>query len=165
MGKTLNHAVLDSGCKKGVCAFSWLDNYLETLSPEDRENVLEKQSKTKFRFGDGETLGYLKSVVILVQIGDNETTIQIDAVSCELPPLLRKDAVKKANTKVDLTNDKISILGQEMDIRFTTSGHYSILMSKRYENLNKYSQENYDNFSLSNDHVALKTPNEKGRRA
>ena len=64
--------------------------------------------------------------------------IQKDVISKELPLLLSKDDMKKANTKIDFTNDKINILRQEMDIRFTTSGHYSIPISKCYEALNKF---------------------------
>ena len=69
--------------------------------------------------------------------------------------------MKKANTKTDFTNDKINILGQEIDIKFTTSGHYSAPVSKRYEALNKFSEENYDSILLSIDNIALKTRNEK----
>ena len=69
--------------------------------------------------------------------------------------------MKKANTEIDFTNGKINILGQEIDIRFTTSGHYSIPISKSYRVLNKFSEENYDNIFLSIDNIALKTRNEK----
>ena len=161
VGETLNHAVLDSVCTKTVCGLSWLDNYLETLSPEDREKLVEKQIETKFKFGDCETVGSLKSVIIPAQISNSKITIQTDVVSNELPLLLRKDAMKKANTKIDFTNDKINILGQEMDIRLTTSGHYSIPISKCYEALNKFSEENYGSILLSIDNMALKTRNEK----
>ena len=114
VGETLNHAVLHSRCTKTVCGISWLDNYLETLSPEDKEKVVEKQSETKFKFGDGETADSLKSVIIPAQIGNSVIMIQTDVTSNELPLLLSKDAMKKANTKIDFTNDKINILGQEI---------------------------------------------------
>ena len=114
VGETLNHAVLHSRCTKTVCGISWLDNYLETLSPENKEKVVEKQSETKFKFGDGETADSLKSVIIPAQIGNSVIMIQTDVTSNELPLLLSKDAMKKANTKIDFTNDKINILGQEI---------------------------------------------------
>ena len=114
VGETLNHAVLHSRCTKTVCGISWLDNYLETLSPEDKEKVVEKQSEMKFKFGDGETADSLKSVIIPAQIGNSVIMIQTDVTSNELPLLLSKDAMKKANTKIDFTNDKINILGQEI---------------------------------------------------
>ena len=74
VGKTLNHTVIDSKCTKTVYALSWLDNYLETLL-QDSEKVVEKRSETKFKFGDGEPVGSLKSVIILAQIGNSKITI------------------------------------------------------------------------------------------
>ena len=46
-----------------------------------------------------------------------------------------------------------------MDIRFTTNGHYSIIISKCCETLNKFSEENYDSVLLSIDDIALETQN------
>lgn len=43
-----------------------------------------------------------------------------------------------------------------MDIRFTTSGYYSISRSKSHEVLSKFSEENYDTNLLSIGKVALK---------
>ena len=42
VSKTLNRAVPVSGFTRTVCGLSWLDNHLETLSPEDKEKVVEK---------------------------------------------------------------------------------------------------------------------------
>ena len=59
VSKTLNRAVPVSGFTKTVCGLSWLDNHLETLSPEDKEKVVENWSETKFKFGDGDTVLFL----------------------------------------------------------------------------------------------------------
>ena len=64
-------------------------------------------------------------------------------------------------TTIDFTNDKINILGQGIDIGFKTSGLYSILISKCYETLNKFSNENYDSILLPIEKIALKLSNEK----
>ena len=34
--------------------------------------------------------------------------------------------MKKADTKIDFTKDKINVSGQGIDIKFTSSDHYSI---------------------------------------
>ena len=85
----------DSGCTKTVCGLSLLDIYLENLSPDDKEMVVEKRSETKFKFGDGETDDSLKSVIIPAQIDNGEIMIQTDVISNELPLLLSKDAIKR----------------------------------------------------------------------
>ena len=64
-----------------------LYNYIcrQTLLPEDTEKVVEKTSETKFKFGDGEALVSLKSVVITAQIGNSEITIHTNVTSNKLP--------------------------------------------------------------------------------
>ena len=124
VAETLNHTVLDSGCTKTVCGASWLDSYTETLSECDRKKII--WSKSEVKFGDGKTVSSLKSVSIPAQIGKREVSIKTDVIDNELPLLLSKEAMKKAETKIDFTKGKINILGQEMDIKFTLSGHYSI---------------------------------------
>ena len=56
-----------------------------------------------------------------VQIGNKEVDIYTDVINNELPLLLSKDAMKIADT-IDFTKDKINILGQDMDMKFTSSG-------------------------------------------
>ena len=143
VGETLNHAVLDSGCTKTVCGASWLDSYTETLSECYRKKIIRSKSETKYKFGDGKTVSSLKSVSIPAQIGKREVSIKTDVIDNELPLLLSKEAMKKAETKIDFTKGKINILGQEMDIKFTLSGHYSIPSgrhTKHLMNLTKINQ-------------------------
>ena len=64
--------------------------------------------------------------------------------------------MKKASTKIDFTRDKKNILGQEMDIRFIFSIHYSIPISKSYEASNKLREENYNSILLSIDKTKCK---------
>ena len=55
---------------------------------------------------------------------------------------MSKDAMKKADTIIDFTNDKINIFGQEMDMKFTSSWHYLIPISESYEALNEFDENN-----------------------
>lgn len=96
-GKTLNHAVLDSGCTKHVCSASWLESYLETLSEESRRKVVECSIDSKFKFEDGKTV--VQSVNIPAQIGKVEVTIKTGIINNELPLLLSKTPMKKEDTK------------------------------------------------------------------
>ena len=50
-------------------------------------------------------------MIIQAKIGNGEIAIQ-RVISNELPLLLSKDAMKKANTKNDFTNHKINIIGK-----------------------------------------------------
>ena len=44
----------------------------------------------------------------------------------EIPLLLSKNSMNKANTKIDFANDKVNIFGKEVDLQFTSSGNYAI---------------------------------------
>ena len=76
-----------------------------------------------------------------VQIGNKEVDIYTDVINNELPLLLSKDAMKISDT-IDFTKDKINILGQDMDMKFTSSGHYLVPISKSYEALNEFDENN-----------------------
>ena len=96
VGETLNHAVLDSGCSKTVCGVSWLNNYFDTLSVNDRIKIVDIKSDTKFKFGDCKT-----AEKIPVRISNMEGDILRDVIDNKLPLLLSKEAMKKADTKID----------------------------------------------------------------
>ena len=56
------------------------------------------------------------------------TTEVIEKSNIQL--FLSKDTMKKFNTNIDFTNDKIVILSKEVPVKFTTSGHYYIPIGK-----------------------------------
>ena len=50
-------------------------------------------------------------------------------MDCELPLLLSKDVMEKAETTINFVNDTVNILGETIDLEFTSSGHYMIPVS------------------------------------
>ena len=54
---------------QNVCGLSWLYNYLELLTDDDKLKIIEKESHPDFSFGDGKLFNSLKSVVIHANIG------------------------------------------------------------------------------------------------
>ena len=75
VGETFNHAVLGSGRTKTVCGESWLNNYIDTVSANDKQKVVESKSDTKFKFEDGNTVPAIKEVKIPAQIRNKEVDI------------------------------------------------------------------------------------------
>ena len=69
--------------------------------------------------------------------------------------------MKKADTTIDFTKDNINILGQEMDMKFTSSGHHLIPISKTYEALNEFDENNTKSILLSIANISNKTLREK----
>ena len=47
----LNCAVLDSACSSTVCGKAWFEHYLNSLEPEDKNEVKKVFSGKVFKFG------------------------------------------------------------------------------------------------------------------
>ena len=94
------------------------------------ENSIKKikifKSNTKFKFGDGKQVTASKIVTLPVYIAGKHCEIHVEIVKENIPLLLSKTSLKKCNTILDMNNDKAMIFGKEVDLHFSTSGHYCI---------------------------------------
>ena len=106
VGESLNTAILDSGCTKNVCGSVWLDCYIDSLSEEEKESIIVEKSMTKFRFGSGDVIESLKRIVISAEISGKRISIVTDVIDCDIPLLLSKDAMKKAQEVVFLVSHR-----------------------------------------------------------
>ena len=118
--------VLDSACSSTVCGESWMNDYLLSLTPEDRKKVVVKESDKLFKFGGGEKLKSVGRYMIPIVIVDKEVMLATDVVKSDLPLLLSKSSMKKANMKMDLQTDTAEIYGVKVMLNETLSGHYCI---------------------------------------
>ena len=57
--------------------------------------------------------------------------IRWNAVDGEIPLLLSKAATKKAGSKLDFCHDTVTMLGENVKLSFTESGHYCIPISNK----------------------------------
>lgn len=121
-----NCAVLDSACSSTVCGKAWMDHYLQSLTPEALGEVKRSEGKRIFRFGGGEQLKSEVCVVIPATLAGKSVTIATDVVNADLPLLLSKPAMKRARIKMDLENDSAEVLGVNVSLNCTASGHYCI---------------------------------------
>ena len=63
----MNGAVLNSGCTQNADGLSWLNNYLESSTDNDKANVIKNESHIVFKFGDGKSFKLLKSITFVVK--------------------------------------------------------------------------------------------------
>ena len=89
-----------------------------------------KQSVTRFRFADGKIYTSIENVLIPAEMGGLKVNVETDVLPCDLPLLLSKCSMQKANTKLDPENNKATMFGREIDLTFTTSGHYCIPLGR-----------------------------------
>ena len=125
-----NCAVLDSACSSTVCGEMWLNNYLDSLSEEDRKRVTMTVGKKTFKFGGGERLESKAEYGLPGIIAGKEVTIRTDVVHSDIPLLLSRGAMKTAGVKMNLENDTANIFGKDIALNLTNSGHYCIPIDK-----------------------------------
>ena len=129
LGECLGMAILDSGCSKTVCGETWFNCYLDTLSKKERDSINFGQSKTVFKFGDGELVPSIKIVKIPANISGYEVSIETDIINNMIPLLLSKEAMKKADTQIDFKTDSVTMLGKKQQVVYSSTGHYCIPIS------------------------------------
>ena len=126
MVDAMNHALLDTACSSTVCGEDWLGCYIESLSESDKSLIKESKSDTVFKFGDGVLHQSLKKVKIPVCIVGIKTFILTDVVSCAVPLLWSKAAMKRAGLKLNLMDDTAVILKRKTKLSCTSTGHYRL---------------------------------------
>ena len=124
--ESLNCALLDSCCTSNVCGESWMEHYLESLSTTDRESVKVQQSRRIFQFGGETFIPSQGSYRIPAVFGKKKVYIIVDVIKSEIPLLLSRTCMKKLCANIDYETDEAVILGQNVTLSFTVSGHHCV---------------------------------------
>ena len=119
-------AVLDTACTSTVCGKRWLDSFIESLSDEEKAQVKRGDSHRNFKFGGGAILPSMMECTVPAQLGDRNVFINTDVVDSDIPLLLSLKSLKRAEVKLDLHRDVAEIFGKEVQLNFTSSGHYCV---------------------------------------
>ena len=126
MGEVFSCGLLDSGCPGTVCGKSWLRYYADSLTKEDRALIKEYETTNRFRFGKGEIEDSMMLVRIPAHIGGKDIFIMTDVVQSDIPLLLSRSTMKKAEAVLDFDKDVITFLGVKEPLIVTKSGHYAL---------------------------------------
>ena len=118
------HVVLDTGCSSTVCGTDWYENYVKSLSEYDKNMIKEIPSSSTFTFGDGVIKKSIKKVSLPCYLDGKRSTITTDLVDCQIPLLLSKNSMKKAQMQLCFSNDTVYIGKSLIKLKCSTSGHY-----------------------------------------
>ena len=130
IGECFSCGLLDSGCPETVCGRAWLKCFKDSLSENERNLIKESKSENTFRFGKGDVVKSLKRVIIPANLGGRNVYITTDVVETDIPLLISRELMKKAEAVLDFNRDTITLFGAEEKLHFTTSGHYAIPLNK-----------------------------------
>ena len=122
------NAIIDTACTRTVAGQGWLQNYLKNLDDSLLNQVEITKSNKVFKFGDSHQVTSLSSVKMPAQIGQKNCFTNTETVDENIPLLLSKTSLKKANTVLNLSNDEIKMFNQKIQTENSFNGHYSILI-------------------------------------
>lgn len=78
MTESISYAILDTACSSTVCGTDWMKSYIQTLSEEEKSRIVEEESGTTFRFGDGNVYKSMKKVKFPVNIIGDRVYVTAD---------------------------------------------------------------------------------------
>ena len=139
-----------------------LKDFLENLS-EDKKNLVKTDDiEIPFKFGDLKVIVARKSAVLPAVIVGKEAYVTTAVINADIPMLLSKEAMKNAKVKIDFENDKICILGCELDNYYSATGHYCVPLIGSHYNLNT---DNVNNIYLTENELQDQSTQEKVKTA
>ena len=121
-------SIVDSACPNTVSGKSWLDDFISELDEEDRRKISYRESERIFKFGGGEKRKSLGIVTFPCLLAGRNVRMQTEVVEADFPLLLGNSMLKKANAILYLGEEKAVIMGNEVKMRETSSGHFSVLV-------------------------------------
>ena len=107
-----------------------MNDYMDTLSDEDRESIREEPSNENFTFGDGNTVKSVKKMHLPCWIqGLDRGFITTEVVESGIPLLLSKGSMKNMHMVLDFKSDTITCGENVINLKNTKSGHYALPLS------------------------------------
>ena len=64
-------------------------------------------------------------MTIPANLGKTPCNREVEIFDAKIPLLLSKSSLKKANTSIDLQNDKVTMFEEDIDIKLSSNGHYA----------------------------------------
>ena len=164
LSETQGCGILDSGCSKNVCGKEWMDTYIETLEECQKSKLRYEESTSKFKFGNPTIYTAMHKVTFPARVGSRDILISANVIDLDLPLLISKNAMKKANTIINFKEDKVTMYGENIKVRFTSTGHYCITLNK-YVDVCYYGSDAFHVYFSNLEKVNEFTTQEKERAA
>ena len=98
----------------------WLNTYIACLNAEDKASISYRDSRSVFHFGDGgHHVQSTKTACIPAYIGPQKVHINTAVVNQDIPLLLSRLSMKKANMQINFEDDKAHALGHMINLPLT----------------------------------------------
>ena len=126
VSESWNAAVLDSGAINTVAGKVYHNCYINSLNKNEKRKIKHHTPGNTYRFGDGKLFPALQNVNIPIALGSRNVMLNTNIVVSDIPLLISRKSMKKANMALDFKNDHVFIFDQSIQLLVTKSGHYGI---------------------------------------
>ena len=96
MSEIWSAALLDSGSGKTACSNEWFSQYVNNLCEQDQQQIQYSERNHMYRFGGGKKVKATHRAKIPALIGNNHIKNRTDVIENDIPLLLSKLSMKKA---------------------------------------------------------------------
>ena len=149
MAESWISALRDCGASKTVCRQIWLDQFIQNLDKIDQDQIKFNNSSHIYQFGYGQKIRAIKSPQIPVIIGSKKFQIETDVIEGDIPLLLSKSSMKRGNMKINFQDDRIAILDENIPLMKTSSGYYTIPITKAKQIINNFKRGSTNSITLA----------------
>ena len=126
--RSRNIALVDCACPTTVAGQDWIKDYVLSL-PQENKPVVEKSERV-YKFGGGERRPSKGVISLPCNLGGVlDVIIRTEVIDADLPLLIGNSTLKKGFAVIHCHQNKLGLLGKELDLMETNSGHYSLEVS------------------------------------
>ena len=100
--------------------------YINGLNSEDKSKIQHHVGANIYRLGYGNLVQAVENVNLSIAMGDYYVMLNTDTVPNDIPPLLSRKSMKRADITTDFKNDQAIEFGEQIQLMNTKSRHYTI---------------------------------------
>ena len=122
-----NNALIDSACPTTVAGVECVRRFVANMSESEKQLLKVETSSRVYKFGGGEKRQSKGTVVLPCTLdGKLEVKIKAEVIEAELPLLLGNTTLEKGFAVHYFYTQKLDLRGKTLDIKKTSSGHFSV---------------------------------------
>ena len=121
-----SYVLIDCACPSTVTGKEWMNQFFNSLNEEDKSKVSVEESMKVYKFGGGERRKSLGKVVFPCYFAGGNVKITTEVVEADFPLLIGNTLLKRAKAILHFDEAKAVIMGKEVQMKETDSGHFSL---------------------------------------
>ena len=126
-------AVIDSGAPETVSGKGWINDFMDRLNEEQKKLVTRKRGWKKYKFGNSRPVIAKETLGLPMVIAGRKVLLTTDVVDVDIPLLIGKSSLKKAEAIINFQEDMIQLFGKKENLIVNSSGHYMIPVQNNVE--------------------------------